>query len=601
MTEEIPPVRSGELLHKRFASYFLPTILMTMALSMSVVAAGIIVGNLLGPDALAAVSLAMPLTLAFSVLYCVFGIGGSVLVAYHKGRREHDAANAVFTTAVICLILAGLALMFGGILWRDGLANLLAGGNPGLRELVHSFIGPLFYGAPIMILLPGLVYFIRTDGRPRLAASILILANLLALGGDFLFLWWLKDIKGAALATVTGYTLSALLLPAYFLSPNRELCLVRPLAGFLGRVAGLTRAGFPNALSMGLQLLRTLCINSLVLTVAGKTGMVAFSVCISSLSLAAMFINGAAQTLMPIAGVLWGEGDYAGIRLVFRRALLVLLTAAGLLVAVLELFPGGLLRLFGVDGADNLRVGVEAVRIFAPSLLGCAFVYLMIMYAQTIRRPGFSMAISLVESFLVVVPAAWLLAQAMGLTGIWLAFSVAELVAVAAIFLLVRRISAASGGQVQGLLMLPDKQAAASASRILDVTIGNTVDAALGLSETVGRLVLAAGYDENLAVRLGLVVEELALNVVRHGGNPPGRSHIDIAVAMGSDEARVSFRDDGKPFNPTACIYPDNNGLADAGLPLVRKVAGKLEYSFALGFNNTVVTLPAKPPAGSPR
>ena len=66
---------------------FLPTIMMSMALSMGVIVDGIIVGNTLGSDALAAVNLVVPITLAFNTVYALCSaVGGSTLASIAKGK-----------------------------------------------------------------------------------------------------------------------------------------------------------------------------------------------------------------------------------------------------------------------------------------------------------------------------------------------------------------------------------------------------------------------------------------------------------------------------------------------------------------------------------
>ena len=582
--------RNGQLLYKRFAEYFIPTVLMAVALSMSIVVDGIIVGNMLGPEALAAVNLGSPVITVYSVAFCLFGVGGSILVAFYKGKRDHAAADAVFTAACVCLIATSLVFTVAGLAFREELASLLSGNNATLRDLVLRFITPLLYGCSLLVIIPGMVYFIRTDGRPRLAALALIIANVVNLCCDVAFIAVSGDIQAAAIATVTGYAFGGCLLFVYALSKRRTLHLTWPRS-ILSLTGSVVKAGLPSGLSMLFTFVKIFCINRLVLSLAGEGGMIAFSVCISCWSLASMFISGASQTMMPMIGVLYGEGDFKGVRFVFKRALTVLMKATLLLVLLLELFPDSILRFFGVDGADHLAMGVEAIRLFALSLTGMAFTFLMLYYTQTIRRQNMAMAITAIEGVAVVAPMAWLLSRCMGLAGVWLAFSVAEAAAVGAIFLMARHVRNASGGTFKGLLMLPEP---AGSAALLDVTIRNLVEEAVTLSEAVTRFCRENGLDTVTATRLGLAVEEMAVNIARHGGGRPGKNYIDISVVIKDDEARVSLRDDGKPFNPAGYVENDENAEAPSGISLVRKIAERLEYAYTLGFNTTNVVIKAQ-------
>lgn len=584
--------RSGRLLLKRFSSYFFPTILMSMALSMSIVVDGIIVGNMLSPEAFAAVNLGLPLMQGFAAVFVFFGIGGSVLAAWYMGRHDALAANTIFTVSVLGLLTAGLACGALGAVFLDDLTSLLGGGNPALREPLYHFIQPLVYGAPFLIVVPGLTYFVRSDGRPGLASAILVSANAVNLACDVLYIHLLGDVRGAGLATVTGYAAGGVLLLAYAAAPRRSFRFALSRGALVPLVLQTLRSGLPSGLNIGLQFLKLLFLNALVLSVAGKSGMVAFSVCLACLSLASMFISGASQTMMPIIGVLCGEEDYAGIRFVFRRALAILMGSTAVLVCGLMLFPHQLLTLFGISSGQDMELGARAVRLFAPSLFGDAFAMLMIYYAQTIQRSNVAITATVLQSFAVVAPCAWLLSRWWGLDGIWLSFSVAGVATALALILMTRGIAARSGGRAWGLLMLPRHGREAA---MLDVSIGNTLDEAVRLSAAVTDFCQKQGVGDTTAMRAGMTVEEMAVNTVRYGGNPPGASSLDIRVSVSQESIRITFRDEGKPFSPLdyqTQPQTQHTGHIQGGINLVRAMAAHMEYSYALGFNTSVIVLP---------
>ncbi len=581
--------RNGRLLLKRFSSYFFPTILMSMALSMSVVVDGVIVGNMLSPEAFAAVNLGLPLMQAFAALFVFFGIGGSVSAAWHMGKHDASAANTIFAFSMLGLVAAGLVCALIGMAFPDELAALLSGGNPDLQEPLRRYIQPLLYGAPVLIVVSGVTYFVRTDGRPGLASVILVVANAVNLACDGLYIYLLDDISGAGLATITGYAAGAGFLLFYAFSPRRSLRFALTRARLPALAVQTLKSGLPGSLNIGLVFIKLLFLNALVLSLAGKSGMVAFSVCLACLSLASMFISGASQTMMPIIGVLGGAGDYAGIRFVFRRALWILMGSTALLVCLLLLFPDRLLALFGIAGDEDTAMGAHAVRLFAPSLFGDAFAMLMIYYAQTIRRPRVALIATVTQGIAVVVPGAWFFSRCWGLDGVWISFSLAGAITALTLALMTRGIAVRSQGRVQGLLMLPrpDEQ-----TSILDVSIGNTEAEAVGLSAEVADFCKGHGVAEDTAMRAGMVVEEMAVNTVRYGGNAPGTSTMDIAVTVDQKSVRISFRDEGRPFSPLEYREKVESSPVQGGINLIRAMAATMEYRYTLGFNTSEITLP---------
>lgn len=579
--------RNGKLLYKRFAGYFMPTVLMGMALSMSIVIDGIIVGNLLGAKSLAAVNLVLPVTLAFSVLYYLFGLGGTVVAAMDLGRRDTERANEAYTVSLASLLAAGIAAGVLLLVFVDPLSAFLSGGDAEMEELVRSFLSVLAWGTPFLIVTPGLVYFIRTDGRPGLASVVLITANAINLIGDLIFIEILGDVRGAALGTVVGYMVGTLLLALYYRSPARTFRFRWRPARMPELGAAAVKAGLPSAMEGALLFVKITFINGMVMSIAGSSGLAAFSVCLAALSLVSMFIEGAADTMLPLVGVLYGEEDYRGLRFIVRRAGVIVLLSAAALTLVFELFPVELLGLFGVTGSEDLAVGVPAIRLFAPGFLGVGISCLMLTYYQAVEKSGYATLISVVQGVVVIVPCALVLSHFWGLTGIWLSYPIAEAATLVLILYLDRMAERRSGGAVKGILMLPDVE---MRGQVVDVTVAATQDEVLRLVREIHEQGEALGLSPVEAHRVALVVEEMAVNVVKHAHDRPGSHFIDVAVDIKPEAVSVSFRDDGRPFNPLAQAAEGGECII-RGLDLVKAMAHPLRYAYTLNFNNTVVVL----------
>lgn len=581
--------RNGQLLYKRFAGYLLPTLIMSVALSMSIVVDGIIVGNMLGAEALVAVNLVLPLTLLFTLVSALFGMGGTILVAGYLGRHEQETADEVFTLSLCALAVSGLLLGLILHLSFESLAALLTNGDPVLEPLVRDFLHYLAWATPFLIFTPGFVYFVRVDGWPVLASATLVTANVVNVIGDIVLIRATGGIQGASIATFIGYVAGTLLLLPYALSPRRGFHLRLPLSVIARRLVDTLKTGFPCALDNGLLFAKIACINAMVLSLAGASGMAAFSVCIACLSLVSIFIAGAADTMMPIAGVLYGEEDYQGIRFVFRRAMGIVLAASVVLLVIFEIAPHRVLQLFGVEAAEDLALGVPAVRIYALSFLGVSFTFMMLAYYQTIERSGLATAVSLVEGLVLIVPLAWILSRFWGLNGIWIAFVLTELGTFAFIWLCVRREEVKSQGRVKGLLLLPAGQ---SSGRALDLTIRNTLDEAVALSEEVRLFCLNQGLSPSMSNKVAVAVEELAVNVAKHGHDRKGKHYIDLGLRLTDESINISFRDDGRPFNPLLHMVDNGKTPTCKGLEVLQRLAVKLHYNYTLNFNATLIVIP---------
>lgn len=579
--------RNGKLIQGVFKKYFLPTIMMTMALSMGIIVDGIIVGNTLGSDALSAVNLVLPVTLCFNTVYVLFGIGGSVLASIAKGKRENRRADMFFTLSVLMMFATSLIFFLVGWIFLGQLSQLLAGGS-NLKPLVAAYLEIFIYGAPLLIVVPGIVYFVRADGRPNLASAVLIVANVVNLILDLVFiLGFQMGIEGAALATVVGYATGFMVLLIYFLKKERNLHFTHFYLKELKTASKIVACGMPSAVGACLMFIKILSINSIVLARIGPLGMVAFSVCLSCLSFVSMFIGGVAQTMMPIVATLYGEKDYAGVRFIVKKALQVVMISAVILVILFELFPGAVLQLFGVSDAMELEMGSQAIRIFALSLIGTGFSFLMLYYFQIIQRSVLATAIAVVQGFAVVVPCAFLLSIFCGSNGIWISFLLAEIAVYILILVAVRCIIKKSKGSLKGLFLISTP---GGEEKLLDVTISNKINEATGLSEKVIQFCLTNKIDMKTASHVGLAVEEMAVNITEHGYKKNIKNYIDILIKIRENEVIIALRDNGIPFDPTM-YKEDENTYSCSGILLVKALAESIHYTRLIGLNSTIIIL----------
>ena len=106
-------------------------------------------------------------------------------------------------------------------------------------------------------------------------------------------------------------------------------------------------------------------------------------------------------------------------------------------VVVFQLIPGQLLGLF--DASEQmLQIGIPALRIISIHFVLAAFGIVCGSVFQALGNAVYSMIVSLTRQLIVLLPAAYLLAQTGDVTKVWWAFPIAEMVSVtvSAIFLI---------------------------------------------------------------------------------------------------------------------------------------------------------------------
>ena len=127
--------RNAFLIHKKIHQYILPGVLMTVAMQLGNVVDGMIVGNLLGPDAMAAIELSMPVLLLLQMPALTLAMGGAAEAAVFLGKRKMEEAGGVFMAS----LAAGAAISIFFALFTPFLPGMLSyalAGNERMAALV---------------------------------------------------------------------------------------------------------------------------------------------------------------------------------------------------------------------------------------------------------------------------------------------------------------------------------------------------------------------------------------------------------------------------------------------------------------------------------
>ena len=158
------------------------------------------IGNLLGAQALGAVSVSM--VLIFTVLSFVIGLNNAALVilSQHKGRGDGDALRRYLNAFVVILFVLSLGLGIAGFLSADLLLALL--GTPeAIMESASAYLRITFLGMIFLFGYNFIATVLRALGDSKTPMRFVLVAVLLNLVLDPLFILWI-GIEGAAFATV---------------------------------------------------------------------------------------------------------------------------------------------------------------------------------------------------------------------------------------------------------------------------------------------------------------------------------------------------------------------------------------------------------------
>ena len=162
---------------KNLRKYILPAMIGNLSFFVLTIVDGMFVGNGVGPDALGAVSLAMPFVNLIWALSTLFNIGGVAVASVRLGRGDTEGANLAFMHALSANLSVFSVISVTGMLLHEKIAQLL-GANETYLKMVSDYV---FWYSVFLIpstLGPCLNTFARNDGNPRIGLTSVIASYL---------------------------------------------------------------------------------------------------------------------------------------------------------------------------------------------------------------------------------------------------------------------------------------------------------------------------------------------------------------------------------------------------------------------------------------
>ncbi len=580
--------RNEKLIRMKLWQYLLPSIMMTAALQMGNIVDTMLVGNILGADAMSAVKVGMTIDNIMEIPGYVLGVGGSVAVGILLGKRERDKANRVFSMTLTVSVLCGIVFALLSVT-SPVLAEALTGGGS-LTADVRAFIFVTLLGAPVISLALQFMNYVAVDNNPSVASAYVIVSNVINLALDYLILKYTAlGTAGAALSTVLGYGIAMLVLILYLRSPKRMLKYVFPF----GRGGLASGAEFMLALSTGMPTLlymvflttKDLGLNTMIVRMIGNDGMAVYTVCANVVLLVELLVGGIIGTIASIGGVIYGEKDYFGIRSLVKHVLIYSYAVLLVILIILWVFPQYVVALFGITEGVLSSMASAALRIFVCSLPFYLLNKFMTTYYQSTEQTKLSGIVTSLQTCVAILPLAvvfTLAAKAAGLdllNALMAAFVASEIVTIVIAFIY-RKLKYKD----QGFLLLPEKEEEA----VYDISAAADLEEVEKVPREIIGFCKAHQVDAGRANLLAVAAEEMLVNIIRYGGKKADT--IDINLRIADDTLLFRLRDNGIPFDPTD--YSVDSGEYEIhGIEVVRSITDRMQYMRVLDLNHTVIEM----------
>lgn len=196
---------------KCMLAFAVPMILGNMFQQFYNIIDSIIVGKLVGADALAAVGASNSITMLFVMVAIGTGIGCSVVISQLFGSGQLEKMKTAISTALCSIFVFSILLSLIGRLFSSGILQLMRTPD-NIFGQAKIYLDIYFYGFFFLFLYNAFTAVFNALGDSKKPLYFLVFSSILNIGLDILFVGRFRwGVAGAAWATLIAQACSALL------------------------------------------------------------------------------------------------------------------------------------------------------------------------------------------------------------------------------------------------------------------------------------------------------------------------------------------------------------------------------------------------------
>ena len=392
-------------------------------------------------NAFNAVGLAFPLQNLMIAVGAGTAVGINALLSRSLGEKKQDMADRAAGTGIFLSLCSAVVFALIGIFLSRPFFMAQAKTVPEIVEMGTAYTR-ICLGLSVGLFCQFCFErLLQSTGRTMLSMVTQLIGAVINIILDPVFIFGLcgmpkMGVTGAAVATVLGQFVGALLAILLNLKYNPEIRIrLRLIRWDKPVVREIYRVGVPSIVMQSIGSVMTFGMNK-ILFVFTPTATAVFGAYFKIQSFIFMPVFGLNNGMLPIISYNYGAARMDRVKRTVRLTICTAVCIMTVGFAVFQLAPATLLTLFDAS-AEMTAIGVPALRIISISFLLAGFCIIAGSVCQAIGNPLYSMMVSICRQLVVLLPAAWLLAQSGRLELVWWSFPIAEIASftLSAIFL----------------------------------------------------------------------------------------------------------------------------------------------------------------------
>ena len=416
-----------EKIHILFLKFGIPAVIAMLISASQTIIDGIFLGKIIGPHAMAGVSIVNPYMNLVTGSSFMVGIGAMSIIGRRLGCGDIKRAQDTFRSAQVLILFISIIITVIGCVFASSIAKLL-GADEELMQYSVIYLRILICFAPFVTFLIIFGLTSRMIEKPSLylKATVIALIGNIILNTIFIgLLGW--EMIGAALATGIAQVIGFIVVVIPMLQKKNVLNLFEGKIDY-ATISPMLYNGSSEAVVSMSAALTTYLFNITFMKISGADGVAAFTIINYMIVFGTMLMFGISDGIGAIISFNYGSGRLDRVKKIMGLSLACNLVVGFLLFLTL-LFQGeNLVRIFSKENEEIIKMSSLGARIIAVAFLMNGISIIFSGYFTSIGKPLESIIIALSRGCIFIVIGIIVLPMLFEMYGVWLVIPFAEIV-----------------------------------------------------------------------------------------------------------------------------------------------------------------------------
>ncbi|MDD2371458.1 MAG: MATE family efflux transporter [Firmicutes bacterium] len=388
---------------------------------------GIFIGQKMGPEGIAAITLAFPITSLLIGLGVLLSIGTSILVNKNTASGNHEMAKTYIFKGRNLFLLFAFITTIGTFFAPQIMSFLGKGTNAYIVDLSQSFVSVLLLGSVIYLAPIFLNDILKNLGKPREAMFAMIAGTITNIILDYIFIFIFNmELVGAALATITGQLVATLVILLFIRKHNIWKVKRNKYHIRYRSYLNIIKTGSTSFIIQISTMLILIIHNRLFLQYGHELYVSSFGIIGYALTAFWLLINGFVGGSQPIISFNHAIDKGNRVRKTVKISFIFIIAFSTFFSLLFYIFPEQIISIFSQHDPQLFNITKHGFYLVMYALPFAGINVLVAMYFQSIGKSKTSIFLAVSRVLFFMLPLILILPKTFGVNGIYLIVPLSE-------------------------------------------------------------------------------------------------------------------------------------------------------------------------------